>query len=38
MRKMFAALTVAAFIAALGAPAFAKESDCEGPDRGRVLL
>jgi hypothetical protein len=30
MRKMFAALTVAAFIAALGAPAFAKEATVKG--------
>jgi hypothetical protein len=30
MRKMFALLTVAAFIAALGAPAFAKESTVKG--------
>jgi hypothetical protein len=30
MRKMFAALTVAAFVAALGAPAFAKEATVKG--------
>src|SRR4026207_555695 len=30
MRRMFAALTVAAFVAALGAPAFAKEATVKG--------